>query len=1114
MALCLALSAQTSVGSVLRQYKVSDGLGGFHGLIDDQDQFGRAVAQIGDIDSDGVADLLVGSHSDDDGGQDRGSVWVLFMASNGRVQSEQKISDLQGNFSGWLSDKDQWGRSLDALGDLDGDGIGDVVVGSAFDDDGGPNRGAVYVLFLKADGTVKSVQKISSTQGGFSGTLGDQVEFGRSVCAIGDVDGDGVVDLCAGSSYDSSAGLLRGAVWVLFLNSDGTVKAHQKINDLEGGLTIALHDADFFGHSCASLGDFDADGTPDLIVGAVFDDDGCLPGYDCNRGAIHLLLLNPDGTIKQQIKISDTTGGFAGGLNDFDHWSTSVGTVRDLDLDGVAELAVGAVLDDDGGDARGATWILFPSADGTIHGYQKISALSGNLSGPIDNGDWFGSSVVRLTDVPYGDLAVGARYDDDGGGNHGALYLLTLEESLPPAPVADFAASPSNGPGPLDVAFTNQSSGQLTSVAWDFGDGAGSASLDPSHVYASAGTYTVSLTATGPGGSDVETKVDLIDVHDPVPPTASFDLAPSIGLAPLAVTFNDTSTGDVVAWLWDFGDGDVSAQQHPAHTFDQAGYYTVTLTASGPAGSDTYVAVDAITALEPPPVAAFAVTPSSGVAPLSVAFDDLSTGAITLHAWDFGDGYSSGDLEPVHVYASAGSYSVTLSVSGPGGSDSLTLSGLVSVAEPPPVAGFSLAPAHGFAPLSVAFTDASGGGPITSRAWDFGDGSTSSEVSPTHVYPEPGTYSVSLALSGPGGSDLFVATDAVQALELPPPGLSDASFEVQTSGQAPGAPWIVLAGAGHVIHPTSVPADGGLPSAGAQWCEVSAAGTDSATPPSNPLGPTSPPGGGAGVCQSFVIDPSASVLEFEAAFLRDGPADQALFNDWMSIDVSDGSTTWNLYYADTFTSAPNVSAANGLALTDTTTARADLRALFPQASATTVFMLTIQVGNGGDAQASSRGYVDRFRLVEGGSVSLFGCGVNPAGSLLLVAGAPSLGHSFTMGVDNPLGTQASGARTFLFFGYDPDPAYPCGTLVAGFGMNGPGANGEVLLDVTTLDTTLTALGPLWQGPGTPAEIALAVPVDPTTLGAKVYLQGLLIDPSAAYGVKFGLTEAAEVTVGP
>jgi len=122
--------------------------------------------------------------------------------SDGTVDSSQKISDIHGNFFHVLDDGDVFSHSIDNLGDLDGDGITDLVVGADLDDDGGTDRGALYILFLNNDGTVKSFQKISDTEGGFLGVLGNGDRFGISVANIGDFDGDGITDIAVGAIND------------------------------------------------------------------------------------------------------------------------------------------------------------------------------------------------------------------------------------------------------------------------------------------------------------------------------------------------------------------------------------------------------------------------------------------------------------------------------------------------------------------------------------------------------------------------------------------------------------------------------------------------------------------------------------------------------------------------------------------------------------------------------------------------------------------------------------------------------------------------------------------------------------------------------------------------
>ena len=279
------------------------------------------------------------------------------------------------------------------------------------------------------------------------------------------------------------------------------------------------------------------------------------------------------------------------------------------------------------------------------------------------------------------------------------------------APAANFAGTPSSGTCPLAVQFNDTSTGSPTSWSWDFGDGTTSAEQNATHMYTSAGSFTVSLTASNTAGSNSLSRSGYITVTQPL--TANFTGTPASGTAPLAVTFTDTSTGSPTAWSWDFGDGTTSTLKNPSHSYTSAGAFTVKLTvtrssATAAKSAARYITVSSATQ---PLVANFAASPPSGTRPLTVTFTDKSAGSPKSWAWDFGDGNTSTQQNPTHTYTSSGSFSVSLHVVNGTYTDTTTQTDCISVSSP--VTHFAItAPSKAMAGSKIAFTvtalDASG----------------------------------------------------------------------------------------------------------------------------------------------------------------------------------------------------------------------------------------------------------------------------------------------------------------------------------------------------------------------------------------------------------------------
>jgi PKD repeat protein len=314
---------------------------------------------------------------------------------------------------------------------------------------------------------------------------------------------------------------------------------------------------------------------------------------------------------------------------------------------------------------------------------------------------------------------------------------FTWRAELLPAVRASFTVDSTSGQAPLTVHFTNTSQG-ATSYSWSFGDGSSSTAASPSYTFTAAGTYAVTLTASASGTSSQATKTIVVSAA----PVASFTVDHASGPAPITFQFTNTSQG-ATSYSWSFGDGSSSTTASPSHTFTAAGTYTVTLTASASGSSSQ--ATKTIVVLAAPPVASFTVSRTSGTAPLTVHFTNTSQRA-TSYSWSFGDGRSSTTASPSHVFTTPGAYTVTLTAFVYGTFSRVTKTIVVLA---PPVASFTVSRTSGTAPLTVHFTNTSQR--ATSYSWSFGDGQSSTTVSPSHVFTTPGIYTVTLSATGPGG---------------------------------------------------------------------------------------------------------------------------------------------------------------------------------------------------------------------------------------------------------------------------------------------------------------------------------------------------------------------------
>ena len=329
-------------------------LGGWH--------YGPRIASLGDLDGDGNTDLAVCSTE--------GALRVCFLDGDGNLISS--------HFPGQVMPLTEFltsffGASLAAPGDLDGDGIVDLLVGAPGDDTGGTNAGGVWVLLLNTDASVKAALRIAEGVNGFTGDLAPGDCFGSAVSGIGDVNGDGYVDVGVGAVGTPAGGTLRGALWVLFMGPGATVTGQVRITNGEGGFTGTLRDIDHFGASVAGLPDLNGDGRGEVAVGAPGDDGGSSFMID-DYGAVYIFDLGPDGTVQQHSKLSKIDGMGLGTLEVRGYFGTEITAFSIPDGGSCGGLLVSEPDADEWGVDDGAVWAIVMQAG-------QWNNLGGSLAG-------------------------------------------------------------------------------------------------------------------------------------------------------------------------------------------------------------------------------------------------------------------------------------------------------------------------------------------------------------------------------------------------------------------------------------------------------------------------------------------------------------------------------------------------------------------------------------------------------------------------------------------------------------------------------------------------------------------------------------------------------------
>lgn len=329
---------------------------------------------------------------------------------------------------------------------------------------------------------------------------------------------------------------------------------------------------------------------------------------------------------------------------------------------------------------------------------------------------------------------------------------------------------------PVTIGFTNNSTGPGNlSYNWSFGDGKSTSNTSPTNVYDVNGNYHVSLIVSSDQGCVDSSAVDLsigkVNTDFIVPPT----ICPKT-----LVTFQNNSSPRPISSTWSFSNGQTDVFQNAQAVFAKGGSYTATLINKYAVCTDTLTKT--ITVADGPAVSFSASDTTKCQPSLTTTFTNSANAA--SYQWDFGDGTTSTQATPSHTYTKFGTYDVTLIAKDASGcSDTLTKKSYIQITKP--VISFPNLPAKGCIPATINFSaDIKTLDTVKTYLWDFGDGSTSTEATPSHIYNTQGTYNIKLTITTSSGcTETQTMNSGVKVGTLP---VADFTSDVTTACANPG----------------------------------------------------------------------------------------------------------------------------------------------------------------------------------------------------------------------------------------------------------------------------------------------------------------------------------------
>jgi hypothetical protein len=484
------------------------------------DGSGSAVSAAGDINGDGVDDLLIGAYGADPNGGYSGSSYVVFGRTTG-FDPTLALSSLDGT-TGFRIDgasaNDGSGRAISAAGDINGDGVDDLLIGAFGADSNGSSSGSSYVVFGRTTGFDPTL-----ALSGLDGTTGFRLDgasagdrAGFAVSAAGDVNGDGVDDLLIGAPTAQPSGIYSGSSFVVFGRTTGFAPT-VALSSLDGTTGFRLDGAapgDRAGRAVSAAGDVNGDGVDDLLIGAY--------GADLNgnsSGSSYVVFGRTTGfhTTLALSSLDGTTGFRLDGASQENLAGFAVSAAGDVNGDGVDDLLIGAFGTDRNGIDSGSSYVVFGRTTG-FDPTLALSSLDGTTGFRLDGtsaGDNSGRAVSAAGDINgdgVDDLLIGAYGADLNGNNSGSSYVL-FGRTTGFDPTLALSGLDGTTGFRLDGASQDDRSGVAVSAAGDVnGDGVddlliGAPFTDSSSID-SGSSYVVFGGNDGPGTGQIEALAD------------------------------------------------------------------------------------------------------------------------------------------------------------------------------------------------------------------------------------------------------------------------------------------------------------------------------------------------------------------------------------------------------------------------------------------------------------------------------------------------------------------------------------------------------------------------------------------------------------------------------